>query len=98
MAHKVYCKIDHLTCCTVLGINGGWTFAESKKTSSALAILVNRLAMILLVLIATSIEADLSPITTTGDSKFKLQKRDVCIHIKIYYKYILHSITCPSLL
>ena len=62
----------------LLGMCSGSMFSVLKKTSRAFVIAVSKLAMIVLVLIATSIEPDLSPITTTGDSNGKLQTRN-CI-------------------
>ena len=69
-----------LTSFTFLGINGGKTFFLSKKTKSAFAILAKRLAIMLLVFIATSIDPDLSPMTTTGDSRFTLKREMIRIN------------------
>jgi hypothetical protein len=47
-------------------------FSLSKNTSRAEQMAVNKLAMIVDVLIATSIDPDRSPITTTGVCSLKL--------------------------
>ncbi len=56
----------------LVGMKGASMFLSSKKTSLAEQSAVSRLAMIVLVRIATSIEPDRSPITTTGFSSGRL--------------------------
>ena len=63
-----------LTSSTFFGTIGGTMLWSSKKTKSAFETAVTKLAIILLVLIATPIEGDLSPITATGASRLNLKQ------------------------
>ena len=51
-------------------------FSVLKKTSFALASADNNAAMMVLVRMATSMEPERSPITTTGDSRGRLEKNE----------------------
>lgn len=53
-------------------MNEGISLALLKNTKSAFDTAVTKLAIILLVFIATSIELELSPITDTGVAKLNL--------------------------
>lgn len=61
-----------LTPFTSFGMNEGISLALLKNTKSAFDTAVTKLAIILLVFIATSIELELSPITDTGVAKLNL--------------------------
>lgn len=57
----------------LLGKYGSYRFSVLKKTSWADVMAVNSPAMIELVRIATSIDPEASPMTTTGESKDRLK-------------------------
>ena len=64
------------TSCIFTGIFGASMFSVLKKTSFALASADNNAAMMVLVQMASSMEPERSPITTTGDSKGRLEKNE----------------------
>ena len=70
-----YLHEKNLTCSTVSGMYLASSFSLLKKTRRAEHNADSKLAMMVLVRMATFIDEDLSPITTTGDSNGSLDKK-----------------------